>query len=101
MGTEVYGTYGTATSDSTFSIKWTTTDSTEFLFATGLCTSCAHRIQQTRSLVVACRRLEPVGYWRPIEVADWTIQRQSAQFSLGFQRHIQYVALSEWIGLSH
>jgi hypothetical protein len=88
-GTDVYGTYGTATSDSTFSIKWTTTASTEFLFATGLCASIVATVALSSLWCILHRRLEFVGHWCPIEVASWSIQRKSTQFSLGRQRHIQ------------
>jgi hypothetical protein len=40
MGTEVYGTYGTATSDSTFSIKWKGGPINVYLFATGVLLFC-------------------------------------------------------------
>ena len=43
MGTDVYGTYGTATSDSTFSVAFSAwiTPTTELLFISGKCRSCA------------------------------------------------------------
>ena len=43
-GTAVYGTYGTATSDSTFSIAYSSwiTPTTELLFMSGKCRPCTN-----------------------------------------------------------
>jgi hypothetical protein len=55
-GTDVYGTYGTATSDSTFSIAFSAwiKQTTEFLFISGKCRPCAsellfHPLSSTRT----------------------------------------------------
>jgi hypothetical protein len=42
-GTDVYGTYGSDTSDSMFSIAWNTWDFTEMLFASGMCVASLSR----------------------------------------------------------